>query len=227
MKTNVMKYLSLGILSACSSVAPRGPVVPTTDEAVCEAAEIDGDSALGRYAPCSSIAGDLVLRGVSHVSALANVRSITGSLWIRDTTDLASLSGLERLESVPLLMLTRNRNLTDVSALSRLREVGSLVLARNLKLQSLQGLSGLSALDHLTVVYSELASLDGLDGLRRVGYLTILRNHDLRDIGALDHVTEADHVEIAQNPRISPQAGLLRGLLPAHPEISFRAGEAP
>jgi Receptor L domain len=209
MKSGWMACACAALLAGCFRTAADLPMAST---ATCEGKEIASDAALAPYAECSSVAGDLVLDGVRDLSPLQRVRSITGALWIRNTTALESLSGLEKLESVPFLTLSNNRDLTDVSALSGLREVSSIILARNPELRSLTGMSGVGSIGQLTVIDNGLVSLKGLDNLKHVAYLTLSRNACLVDLGALNGLLGAGHVKLDHSPRIAAELGLFDGL---------------
>jgi hypothetical protein len=221
MNRKLVACIGAGALVAACSGSTQVQVAEVTADAACAGGEVTTYAALERYAPCSSIAGDLFIRGVSDLSPLEQVRSITGALWIQNTTALDSLSGLERLESVELLMLSNNQSLGDVSALSRLREAGSLIFARNPALHSLEGMAGLVELHHLTALNNGLTSLAGLENLLRVERVTISRNAELVDIGALNGVAETESIHIDHNPRLSAQFGLFENLKAGHPGIDF------
>ncbi len=203
MTKRIWILISAGVLVACSGAERSGRLIAEMPAlAACNGEEIASNAQLTRYAHCAIVSGDLTLDGVNDLSLLGGVREVTGTLWIENTSDLASLAGLEKLESVDTLMLTNNRGLLSVRQLSHLQKAHALVLLRNPKLGRLEGVSHVASLDNLTLVDNGFATLVGLGGLEHVGQVVINRNENLVDLGDAIAVARADRVEIRDNPRL-------------------------
>jgi hypothetical protein len=107
------------LLAACSGAAhPQASSV--AHEPDCRGGSIHSDAELARFEHCVAVEGDLQVSGVRTLKSLASLREVTGTLEIGPTEQLVALAGLERLEAVGTLVLTRNRALIDARALNGL-----------------------------------------------------------------------------------------------------------
>ncbi len=133
-------------------------------------------AALGKLG-CTSMAGDLVIRGrgvgASDLSALDGLQEIEGSLTIRGIPTLASLRGLGHLQKIKgSLFLGGTDRLASLDGLAGLESVGGdLTIAYEATLGALDGLGSLQAVGgNFTLVGDfKLASLHGAKGLKEVG----------------------------------------------------------
>lgn len=118
----------------------------------CAGGRIENARDAQAFAGCRGVAGDLRIEGtdLSDLSALSELRSVSGALSIRDNAKLGDLAGLERLERVGTLTL-RGNGLYSTRGIERLREIGTLVIASNRRLISLRGFRNLARVGTLVV----------------------------------------------------------------------------
>ena len=197
---------ALALLGGCA--AQRGvlaepvpgdtPVRADTSASHCPGGTIRAPADAARYSSCEVIVGDLTIQDTSLVSLsqLNGLRVVRGKLTIANNPRLATVWGLERLESVQSLSVTDNPRLRD-----------------------LVGLDGLRAVNELVLNHDGMFSVHGLEGLARVGRLEVTNNPRLISLGALNSVVYADDVLIEDNPRLAAQPGLLRSLVKAEDPI--------
>jgi len=128
------------LAAACSSTnLPRA--LPATAAATsCGGGVAQNDVELRRYAGCSEIDGDLLVRGVTSLEPLAALEHIAGHLRVEHTERLYSLAGLERLRSVRELTLAYNGGLISGGALSGLTHAEHVRISDNPRLTRNYGL---------------------------------------------------------------------------------------
>jgi hypothetical protein len=156
--------LALGaLLAACSGSAVPGAAAPAAATTTCEGGSVRGDLELERYGHCVAIAGDLDVTGVTSVEPLRRLRTVDGSLSIRRTERLYSLSGLENLRRVDTLRIEQNRGLISIGSLNALAHAEKVSIVANPRLSSSRGL-----MDGLKRVAAEITMVGNV-GLRAEG----------------------------------------------------------
>ena len=98
----------------------------------CLGGRITNASEAASFAGCRTVTGDLAIEhsDLSDLSALAELRSVSGALVIRDNLRFRDLRGLERLERAGSLTLHAN-GLYTTRGVESLRQVGMLVVTSN------------------------------------------------------------------------------------------------
>jgi hypothetical protein len=140
----------------------------------------------------NAVEGDLTLSGAGAVdlSVLSCLCSVGGELSIFDS-DLVTLDGLDRLETVGSLSIVDNRQLSDIQALGSLTDIpGEAVVSGSPDLLNLLGLHGVTATGGLTLDGLGIASLRGLDSL-----VTVAGDLTLRDLPALTDMSGASSLD--------------------------------
>jgi hypothetical protein len=104
------------------------------------------------FATCRRVAGDLTIERTDllDLSALSELRSVSGALVVRDNAKLRSLEGLGRLEHAGSLTLHAN-GLYGTQGLEALLRVETLVITSNPRLISLRGFRNLERVGTLVV----------------------------------------------------------------------------
>jgi hypothetical protein len=156
--------LALGtLLAACSGSAVPAAVAPAPQAALCDGGSVRSDAELERFTHCTAIAGDLVVSGVTSMKPLEDVRTVYGTLSIRRTERLYTLTGLENLRRVNALDIEENRGLISIGSLKSLTRAKSVSIVANPRLSRSGG-----SLDGLTRVAGDVTVKDNL-GLRAEG----------------------------------------------------------
>ena len=174
--------------NACSGSVAR-PVASAASAKVCGGGVVHSAADAASYGACGTIRGDLRISApeLSDLSALANLRQVTGTLEIAENSGLEDLSGLEQLG-----------------------QVGTLVVRDNAALETLRGLEGLARAGKVVIERNGLYQAAGVSNLRDVGELVIRDNARLNSLHGFRSLSHAGSVEIARNPRLCA-----RGMLPA------------
>jgi hypothetical protein len=151
-KSARLLLLAAVLASANAHGAPKAEGSAATAAAACAGGRITTAGDVAAFAGCRAIRGDLSIErtDLSDLSALSELRSVSGALTIRDNTNLRDLGGLERLERVGSLVLLAN-GLYGTGGIEGLRRAGSIVVAGNPLLISLKGFKNLSHVDTLVV----------------------------------------------------------------------------
>jgi hypothetical protein len=197
--------------NACAAPGVR-PVASAAPTLSCVGGVVRNAADAALYGACERVNGDLRISApeLSDLSALADLRSVSGKLEIAGNAALDDLSGLERLEQVGELSIHDNAELDDLSGLENLQATASVSIRDNGELGSLRGLSGLSRVARLTIAHNGLFQTSGLSNLTEVGDLVIENNARLNSLQGLASLVHARSVEIRNNPRLCG-----RGMLPA------------
>ena len=151
------------LLAACSGSGLPHAAAPALGASACEAGSVNGDAELEQYARCTTVAGDLEISRVTSVKALEHLRSVDGTLTIRETDHLYSLAGLEHLRRVNVLRLEKNRGLISIGSLNALARAEKVSIVQNPRLSRTHGL--MAGLRHAV---AEVTLVDNL-GLRAEG----------------------------------------------------------
>lgn len=150
--------------------------------------ELRTDAEVALLEGIETIQGSVALHdGVTDLSPLAQLTTVTGSLRVEDTTTLADLSGLSALTSIGGTLGVRGSTLPSLAGLDHLTSVAGLQLEQTATLDDLSALARIDALSgNLVLVDTTLASLHGLERLTEVGgYLNIQRAPALTSLAGL------------------------------------------
>ncbi len=190
---------------------PQGEVVLETQ------AEVDNFAVL--YPNCTEVdslrIGTLIdsnSTDIMDLSSLSQITSIGDYLWIENNESLASLDGLENLNSVGALLILGNATLVDLSSLGNLSLIpGLLAISTNNALTSLSGLGNITSIGAIDIHHNDaLTSLYGLDSLTSVhSIVRILENSNLINLNGLSNlVSIGGIVEIEHNANLTSLSGL-------------------
>ena len=200
MKPSLFLTLLLTMLCTCvRAQCPTGNVILETDAEVIAFAN--------QWPNCTNLPNDLNIEvNVTDVTALSQLRSVDGTLTIRNTP-LKDLNGLHNITTVT--------GGVGISAITSTGDLASVLLALEtvggqLNIQNNASLTGIQALENLTSVdkvnirgNASLENLAGLDAIRIASELTITNNSVLATCdadgicAALD--LPADDVTISNN----------------------------
>src|SRR6187399_200044 len=95
-------FLFAAVLASAHAHGAPSTSGPPTLPGTCAGGRITSAVAAAAFAGCRAIQGDLTIQGtdMSDLSALSELRSVSGALTIRENPNLRNLEGLERLERV-------------------------------------------------------------------------------------------------------------------------------
>ena len=138
---------------------------------------------------------------------------VSGSLNIRDSTDITNLDGLSGLTSAGSLFIYLNDALTNLDGLSSLTStVRSLIIRENPALTNLDGLANLTSVNGTLFIYlnDALTNLDGLSNITSLdGDLEIRGNDVLTNLNGLSSVTgTVGNLDISSNHALTNLNGL-------------------
>jgi len=124
---------------------------------------------------------------VKGASGLDNLSSIGDDLIIEENRTWENFDGLQKLSSIGrTLRVFNNRSLLSLSALLNLSSISNLSFFGNDALVDLDGMGKISKVADLSLVNTQLESLDGLDGLEEVsGSFVLSNNSQLIEIDGL------------------------------------------
>jgi hypothetical protein len=165
--------------------------------------------------------GQLEITGsVTDLSPLQDLASIGGALYIRNTTNLMSLKGLDNLEAANAtglfhgMYIENNAKLQTLKGLDKMAAArGELYIRDNDELESLDGLGSLTYIHFGDFMIEGCAKLRSLRGLEKFtwlnGDLILINNPVLNDIRALGNLsTLTDVLKIFGNPTLQNLDGL-------------------
>ena len=165
--------------------------------------------------------GELKITGtVTDLSPLSTIASIAYGLYIRNTTALSSLKGLDNFEAANLLGLFHGMYIENNSMLRSLQGLNKMVAAKgelyiinNDELTDLEGLNSLAYIHFGDLMIKGCEKLKNLNGLEELGWLNgdlvLIDNPQLADIKALRKLnTVTDNLHISNNPSLGNLIGL-------------------
>lgn len=138
------------------------------------------------------LSGNANLTDISNLSAFTRMNS---SLLIINNSSLASLSGLDNLESIgpySTLWIGQNPSLTSLAGIGKFQSVNNVVISENEALTDLSGLETLgSVTDVLSIIGNNgMTSLKGLNNLTTIGgHLVLDSNPALESLSDLNNLT--------------------------------------
>lgn len=178
----------------------------------------------------------LGILNVEHLDWFANLSTVSGAVYISDNPALTDLSGLANLGHIGGdLAVSTNPKLTNLNGLGGVTSLGGTVHLHSMpELANLQGLSGLNgnigglsleslgitSLDDFSKITGitgslqvfgneKLTSINGLNSLTTVGEtLRIQSNYALSLISGLNGLTDAQYIDISDNPALGTITGL-------------------
>lgn len=161
--------------------------------------ELTSQAAVNAWAGCTIVEGNLTISGsdITNLSPLSTLEKVRGALIVDANTTLASISGLEGLDSVGVLIFTNNPQLTSIAALNLSQtQIVSIILENNDNLQSISGLNNFTRSDFLSIKSNDnLTSVTGFNGLTSLGgLLNIESNSALSNLSGFSNL-----VAIEQN----------------------------
>ena len=130
------------------------------------------------YPGCIEILGNLEITGtVDDLSGLSVLTSVLGSVTIKNTTQLTSISGLDNIVEIGrTIYIIANHNLRDIGSFSALQEIGTdqsyfgqIRIAFNDSLLSITGFNNLQG-NLSDIAISNNLSLQYLDGFNNLDY---------------------------------------------------------
>jgi hypothetical protein len=171
------------------------------------------------YGPCDRVVNDLSIDGadINDLRPLSGLTTVSGGLYIFQTTNLFYLSGLEGLTSVGLLSINRAHVLTSLAGLQNITSMGSMGIVDNAVLPNLNGLpAALESLNSLGVMINPLmTSLEGMPAIGQItGIVRISDNAVLTNIAGLassgfpNDSSPQVEISIHRNPSLASLAGL-------------------
>lgn len=174
-------------------------------------ANVIGNEAISALAGCERLRGSIVLRypGGDDLTPLTSLRVINESLTSAGNEDIRTLTGLESLEWVEDLALSRG-GFVDLVALKNLTDIGNLLfLWTQREIVDLHGLDALKSVGGNCAVKHnyKLATLDGLGSLEWIGGdLEVVGNVELVSLSGLSALRQVDgDVHIILNAKL-PQS---------------------
>ncbi len=189
-------------------------------------------------ARCNAVDGSVRISGtITDLGSLSLVKSISGDLFVDNTSALTTLEGLDRLETLGgRLDMRGNQSLRDIDALTAVAAIGGGISIRgNPRLEHLDGLGGLrSFVGNLAIRDNErMTRIGGLRQLARIGgdvsivsnpsltafdaftrlieidgYLSIFGNARLTSLVGFNQLTGVDRLDIQENLQLITLAGL-------------------
>ena len=164
----------------------------------------DVDNFTTNYAHCTDISVNNLIIGydagitnsdIINISALSNIKTVTGNIIIRRNPNLTLLNGLQNITSFSGdLRIEKCYALTDITSLAGITQARYLNIRDNNELQNLNGLHN-------------LAQITGSGSSS--GYLYIYNNGKLNNMDALQNLTSiGNYIEIQINPVLPNLNGL-------------------
>jgi hypothetical protein len=157
---------------------------------------------------CFTLEGDIVISSDSDLdlSALFNIWTLDGNLFIYNNTNLKDLDGLDNIGEVTgNVYIYQNSALESIEGLSRLQQVGgNFELHTHPKLESLKGLGNLGSVGGYFQMFSNdlIKNLDDLTDFGGAGsYVEISLHPNLEDISKIRNISSPEII-IHQNPKL-------------------------
>lgn len=145
--------------------------------------------------------------GIHDLSAISELTTV-GTLTFRGMT-LPDLSGLTALDSVQTIELEDNVAIGSLHGLETIENLASLKISRNGGLTNLEGLSGLKRVDELTIEgNTDLSSVSGVPNLWYVNKLAIGSSAALTNLNGFSALTRLSLIQFIANPVLASLQGL-------------------
>lgn len=154
---------------------------------------------------CRALTGSLTLEGagISSLIPLAQLQSVSETLEIRNNSELASLSGLDELDSTGGLVLKQLPNLVDARALSHLSRVRAIEIQNTPSLRSSQGFERIRHVHRLALEQTGFSRLLGFGSLSQASEVAIVNNPYLISVEPLKNLRSLRRLEVTGNRLLS------------------------
>ncbi|PCJ40790.1 MAG: hypothetical protein COA99_09245 [Moraxellaceae bacterium] len=156
--------------------------------------------------------GSLYIQNSNDIASLENITSLKGSLRIGDVNFDASayLSSITEIEGY--LALENNRRIPPLNWFKNLTSVGGLSITNSDLTTSLSALNNLTSIEHGISINNNdaITSLDGLKNLEYFnGGLRVSDNKSLSSLSGLENITSiAGDLNVSNNPKFTSFSGL-------------------
>ena len=184
---NLSWLIFLILFAACNSSEDEKPIVYPESIGFLDQSELD-EFAINQY---EIINGDLVLNGISDISALHTLKEVKGNVFI-GWTSLSSLEGFHNLHKVGgHLNISWNDYLEDLSALSNIDSLhGDLIIMGQPKLMNLEGFENIAYIrNQVEMTWNGFEHLSGFESLRQIdGSVEISFNLNTKEISAFENL---------------------------------------
>lgn len=175
------------------------------------------------YPGCVEVGVSITVTGnnITNLDGLAQIESITKSLFIKDNPALTSLTGLSNLSNIGVELTIDNCDaLVTLDGLQSLPFIGgTLTITGNALLNDLSALSGVDHINGSLLISQNpaITDLTGLDNVAFTGrFLQISSNTALTTLNSLGSLTEVGNnaattgrfLAITQNPNLTTLNGL-------------------
>lgn len=144
-----------------------------------------------------SIRNNPLLNSLDGLQNIASTEDI--NIWNNDS--LLNFDGLNNLTSTTSFTVYGNDSLINLFGLGSL-EGSEIVLNNNSSLQNLVGLTSVFY-GGVSLVDSNVQSLEGLEAVSSLGYLFLIDNAHLSDISSIENISSIGWLEIINNPNLS------------------------
>jgi hypothetical protein len=159
---------------------------------------LNNQSEVDNFGPCDTITGSLVIKNttdITNLDGLAGLKHVGQILDIRSNVMLENLDGLSSLQSVgTIFFLSNNFSLQNIDGLSSLQSIGlGFFLVNNDQLKDVNGLSNLTTVGGRLQLGGNLnlISLEGLSSLQAVGEnLIVADNANLGNCGGISQLVD-------------------------------------
>ncbi len=166
------------------------------------------DSFAATYPGITSIWGDLVIGKADtiNLSDITDLSPLTGlefasHLYISNNANLATLRGLEAMDTLNVVYVFHNPKLVSLEGLHRVRRTDTFVIRQNDSLPNLQGLNSLFYTATIAIERNQnMISLAGLDSLDHDFFgMTIAGNPRLKTLSGMLSLRKSDRIRVFQN----------------------------
>lgn len=146
---------------------------------------------------------------VEDISVLSRMTKLE-SLWLsyNKVSDIRPLANLTQLET---LMLNHNA-IIDIGSLSSLKKLTGLNISGN-EIENIAAIGALTGLSWLNVENNPINKLDVLRSLAKLNYVTIGGTNDIRDISALQNMSDLRYVTHRGNALGASDKAVIQALM--------------
>ncbi|WP_422359366.1 hypothetical protein [Reichenbachiella sp.] len=204
---NVFLLIFLFSLTTCNSTEDDQPIEYPESIGILDQSELD-EFAINQY---EIINGDLLLNGISDISALHTLREVRGNVFI-GWTSLSSLEGLHNLHKIGgNLNISWNDYLEDLSAFSNIDSLHEdLIIMGQPRLMSLEGFNNVTYIrNRLEMTWNGFENLSGFDSIKRIdGSIEISLNLNAKEISAFENLESIrNSLQIEWNDQLETISG--------------------
>lgn len=172
---------------SCNSPEDERPIEYPESIGFLDQSELD-EFAINQY---EIINGDLVLNGITDISALHTLKEVRGNIFI-GWTSLSSLEGFHNLHKIGgHLNISWNDYLEDLSAFSNIDSLhGDLIIMGQPKLMSLEGFENVTYIgNHVEIAWNGFKNLSGFESVKQInGSIEVSLNLNTKEISAFENL---------------------------------------